>query len=152
MKKILLMMGGFALFSTLCFSAGGQVVDKAKEAGAKTAETTKKAAEKTADATKSAAQKTKDTVAPKTDAEIQKCITDGLAASARLKGLGLAATVANGEATLTGEAKSSGNKNAAASIAKNCGAKKVVNNITIPGPASPPKSATEKKSEPAKKP
>jgi osmotically-inducible protein OsmY len=123
MKKILSLMGGFALFSTLCFSAGAQVADKAKQT-----------AEKTADTTKSAAQKAKDTVAPKTDAEIQKCITDGIAASAKLKGLDLAATVANGEATLTGEAKSSGNKNEAASIAKKCGAKKVANNITIPGP------------------
>jgi osmotically-inducible protein OsmY len=150
MKKILSLMGGFALFSTLCFSAGAQVTDKAKQAGTKTAETTKKAAEKTADATKSAAQKAKDTVAPKTDAEIQKCITDGIAASAKLKDLGLSATVANGEATLTGQAKSSGNKNSAVDVAKKCGAKKVVNNITIPGPATKP--APEKKSEPAKKP
>jgi osmotically-inducible protein OsmY len=152
MKKILSLMGGFALFSTLCFSAGAQVVDKAKEAGTKTAETTKKVADKTAETTKSAAQKAKDTVAPKTDQEIQKCITDGIAASAKLKDLGLSATVANGEATLTGQAKSSGNKNAAASIAKNCGAKKVVNNIAIPGPTTQAKPASEKKSEPAKKP
>jgi osmotically-inducible protein OsmY len=151
MKRILSLMGGFALFSTLCFSAGAQVVDKAKEAGAKTTETTKKVGEKTADTTKSLAQKAKDTIAPKTDEEMQKCITDGLAASAKLKDLGLNATVANGEATLTGQAKSSGNKNAAASIAKKCGAKKVVNNITIPGPP-PPKPAEEKKSEPAKQP
>ena len=151
MKRILSLMGGFALFSALCFSAGAQVVDKAKDAGAKTAETTKKVGEKTADTTKSVAQKAKDTVAPKTDGEMQKCITDGLAASAKLKDLGLSATVANGEATLTGQAKSSGNKNAAASIAKNCGAKTVVNNITIPGPP-PPKPAEEKKSESAKKP
>jgi osmotically-inducible protein OsmY len=146
MKKILSLMGGFALFSTLCFSAGAQVVDKAKQAGTKTAEATKKVAEKTADTTKSAAQKAKNTVAPKSDEDIRKCITDGIAASAKLKGFGLTATVANGEATLTGEAKSSGNKNAAASIAKNCGAKKVINNITIPGPTSPPKPAPEKKS------
>jgi osmotically-inducible protein OsmY len=151
MRKILSLMGGFTLFSTLCFSAGAQVVDKAKDAGKKTADTTKKVVYKTADTTKSAAQKAKNTVAPKTDQEMQKCITDGFAASAKLKGFGLAATVANGEATLTGEAKSSGNKNAAAGVAKDCGVKKVVNNITIPGPP-PPKPAPEKKSEPAKKP
>jgi osmotically-inducible protein OsmY len=151
MKRIVSLMCGFALFSTLCLSAGAQVVDKAKDAGGKTVETTKKVGEKTAATTKSAAQKAKDTIVPKTDGEIQKCITDGLAASAKLKDLGLSATVDNGETTLIGQAKSSGNKNAASSIAKNCGAKKVVNNITIPGPP-PPKPAEEKKSEPAKKP
>jgi osmotically-inducible protein OsmY len=139
MKKILSLTGGFALFSTLCFSAGAQVVDKAKQAGTKTAETTKKVAEKTADTTRSAAKKAKNTVAPKSDEEIQKCITDGIAASAILKNRGLAATVANGEATLTGEAKSRGNKNAAANVARRCGAKKVVNDIAIPGPPPPPK-------------
>lgn len=138
MKKVLSIMGSLALVSTLYFSAGAQVVDKAKEAGSKTADTTKKAAEKTADTTKGAAQKAKNTVAPKSDEEIQKCISDGFAASSKLKDLGLNATVASGEATLTGDAKSGGNKNAANGIAKKCGAKKVTNNITVPGPA--PKS------------
>ncbi|MBO0722250.1 MAG: BON domain-containing protein, partial [Blastocatellia bacterium] len=60
------------------------------------------------------------------------------AANAKLKDLSLSATVSGGEATLTGDGKSGGNKNAANGIAKKCGAKKVTNNITVPGPA--PKS------------
>jgi len=138
MKKILLMIGGITLLSTLYLSAGAQVVDKAKEAGEKTADTTKKVAVKSADTTKNVAQKTKNTVAPKTDEEVQKCITDAFSANAKLKDLGLSANVANGEATLTGDGKSSGNKNAAASVAKKCGAKKVTNNIAVPAPAKKP--------------
>jgi osmotically-inducible protein OsmY len=137
MNKILSMMIGLALLSTLCLSAVAQVPEKAKQTGAKTAETTKKAAEKTADATKAVATKARNTIAPKTDEEIQKCIANGFAGAAKLKDLGLSGTVANGEATLTGEAKSSGTKNSAAGVAKKCGAKKVTNNITIP---SPPKT------------
>lgn len=150
-KKILSGMSGLALCTAMWFSAGAQVVDKAKQAGDKTVDTTKKAAEKTADATVSGAQKAKNTVAPKSDEEIQKCITDNLGASAKLKTLGLSATVSNGEATLMGEGKSSGNKNAAANIAKKCGAKKVTNNITIPSPPAT-KPAAEKQTDPSKKP
>jgi osmotically-inducible protein OsmY len=145
MKRILSTIGGFALLMTLYFNAGAQVTDKAKQAGSKTADVTKKAAVKTADTTKSVAQKTKSTVAPKSDEDIQKCINDGFASNAKLKDLSLSATVAGGEATLTGDGKSGGNKNTAASVAKKCGAKKVTNNITIPGPA--PKSG-----KPAKNP
>ncbi|MCI0337312.1 MAG: BON domain-containing protein [Acidobacteria bacterium] len=162
MKKMLSLISGLVLFTALCLTAGAQVdtvkkagaktADTTKKAAEKTADTTKKAAEKTADATKSAAQEVKKTVAPKTDAEILKCTTDAFAASAKLKGLNLTATVANGEATLAGDGKSSGNKNAAASAAKKCGAKKVTNNITIPAPPPPPPKPTEKKPEPAKKP
>ncbi|MGH9753091.1 MAG: BON domain-containing protein [Blastocatellia bacterium] len=74
---------------------------------------------------------------PKTDAEIQKCISDKFAASKTITNG--AATVANGEATLTGEAKSGGAKGGATRQAKACGAKKVVNNMTTPKPA--PKAA-----------
>jgi osmotically-inducible protein OsmY len=151
MRMILSAMSGLALCTALGVSAGAQVVDKAKQAGDTTVDATKKAAEKTADATVSGAQKAKNTVAPKSDEEIQKCITDDLAASSKLKTLGLSVTVSNGEATLTGEGKSSGNKNAAAKIAKKCGAKKVTNNITIPSPPAT-KPAAEKPTEPAKKP
>jgi len=88
--------------------------------------------------------------APKTDADIQKCISDKFAASKTITGG--AAAVANNEATLTGEAKNAGAKGGATKTAKACGAQKVVNNLTTPAP--PPaaaKTGEKKKAEPAKK-
>jgi osmotically-inducible protein OsmY len=88
--------------------------------------------------------------APKTDADVQKCIADKFAASKTVTNG--AAAVANGEATLTGEAKNAGAKGGATKTAKACGAKTVVNNLTTPAP--PPAAAkpdVKKKVEPAKK-
>jgi osmotically-inducible protein OsmY len=82
--------------------------------------------------------------APKTDADIQKCIADKLAKSEKLKPQGFSATVSNGEATLTGTAQNAGSKGAATGIAKSCGASKVTNNITAP-PVSKPAKPAEKK-------
>jgi osmotically-inducible protein OsmY len=88
--------------------------------------------------------------APKTDEEIQKCISDKFAKSKTITNG--AAAVANGEATLTGDAKSAGAKGGATRSAKACGAKKVVNNMAAPPPPPPPPpKAGEKKTEPAKK-
>jgi len=76
--------------------------------------------------------------APKSDADVQKCITDKFAGSKTLTGG--AATVDGGAATLTGEAKNGGAKTSAGKTAQSCGAKKVTNNITVaPPPAKPPK-------------
>ncbi len=84
---------------------------------------------------------------PKSDAEIQKCISDKLAASTSIKDG--SATVSNGEATLTGAAKNSGAKGAATRMAKRCGANKVTNNITVEAkPAGKKAAAEEKKSTP----
>jgi osmotically-inducible protein OsmY len=74
--------------------------------------------------------------APKSDADVQKCITDKLATSKNLTGG--AATVAGGEATLTGEAKNAGAKTSAGKTAQGCGAKKVTNSITVAAPAAKP--------------
>lgn len=82
--------------------------------------------------------------APKSDAEIQKCIADKLAKSEKLNSQGFSATVSNGEATLTGTAKNAGSKGAATGMAKSCGASKVVNNISAPPVAKPAKSAEKK--------
>ncbi|HEY8459630.1 MAG TPA: BON domain-containing protein, partial [Blastocatellia bacterium] len=82
---------------------------------------------------------------PKTDAEIQKCIADKFAASKSIANG--AATVTNGEATLTGEAKSGGAKGGATNQAKSCGAKKVINNITTP-PSAASKAGEKKKVTP----
>lgn len=69
--------------------------------------------------------------APKTDAEIQKCITDKLAAAPSLKTQSISASVSNGVATLTGKVKNAGSKGAATNLAKGCGATSVTNNLTI---------------------
>jgi osmotically-inducible protein OsmY len=87
--------------------------------------------------------------APKTDADVQKCISDKFAASKTITGG--AAAVANGEATLTGEAKNGGAKSGAAKTAKACGAKAVVNNLTTPTPPPAAVKKDVKKVEPAKK-
>src|SRR5215470_15821075 len=79
--------------------------------------------------------------APKSDEDVQKCITDKFATSKTLTGGG--ATVAGGEATLTGEAKNAGAKTSAGKTAKGCGAKKVTNNISVA--AAPAKGAAKPK-------
>jgi osmotically-inducible protein OsmY len=83
---------------------------------------------------KKADKPAKAAAAQKTDTDIQKCIADKFAASKVITNG--AATVTNGEATLTGEAKSAGAKGGATNQAKSCGAKKVVNNMTTPPPAA----------------
>jgi osmotically-inducible protein OsmY len=85
------------------------------------------------------------TKAPKSDADVQKCINDKLATSKTITG-GTAA-VSSGEATLTGEAKNAGAKNGAGKTATGCGAKKVTNNMTV---AAPPAKGADKPA--AKKP
>ena len=92
---------------------------------------------------KKADKPAKATTAPKTDAEIQKCISDKFAASKTISSG--AAAVTNGEATLTGEAKSGGAKGGATRTAKACGAKTVANNMTTPPPAPAAAKTSEKK-------
>ena len=104
---------------------------------AQSGEMTKKPADKSV-AKKSAA-------ASKSDAEIQKCITDKLAGAEKLKSQGFSATVSNSEATLTGTANNAGSKGAATKIAKSCGATKVTNNISSPPVSKPAKNPAEKK-------
>jgi len=90
--------------------------------------------------------------APKTDADIQKCISDKFAASKTVTNG--AAAVSNNEATLTGEAKNAGAKGGATRTAKACGAKTVVNNMTTPAPppaAAKPDVKKKVESAPAKK-
>ena len=70
------------------------------------------------------------TSAPKTDADIQKCIEDKLG-STKLKDDGITVAVSGGDATLTGTTKIAGHKGNAAQFAKHCGATKVTNNITV---------------------
>ena len=107
---------------------------------AQTGDTMKKPANKSA-AKKPAA------AAPKSDADIQKCITDKFAAAEKLKSQGFSATISNGEATLIGTANNAGSKGAATKIAKSCGATKVTNNISSPPVSKPAKPADKKPAE-----
>ena len=68
---------------------------------------------------------------PKDDAAIQTCISSKLATSPSLKTQNFSVSVASAVATLSGNAKNAGSKGAATNIAKGCGAKSVVNNITV---------------------
>jgi phage tail sheath gpL-like len=83
-----------------------------------------------------------------TDADIQQCIAEKLAASPALKDQGFVASVNNGVVTLTGVARNPGSKGNATRIAKKCGATTVNNNITL----SPAFKATTKKGSSEQKP
>jgi hypothetical protein len=74
---------------------------------------------------------------PKSDSDIQKCIQDKLAKAKTLSTESITVIVANGEATLAGSVKKSGEKGGATNICKSCGATKVTNNITIEKAAKP---------------
>ena len=115
-KKLITLLSGLALTAMFAFTAVAQPTPPAKTAAAKPAKTKP---------------------APKTDAEIQQCITEKLAASAKLKDQGLSATVVGGVATFVGEAKDGSSKGGVANIAKACGAKKTVNNITVAAKPKP---------------
>jgi len=109
MKKMFAVMSSLALMAVLALGALAQ----------------------TPAANRTAPAKTKHTVAPKSDADIQKCIEDKLAGSAALKGDGFKVAVSNGVATFTGTTKVKGHKGGVARLAKSCGAKSVTNNITV---------------------
>jgi osmotically-inducible protein OsmY len=74
---------------------------------------------------------------PKSDSDIQKCIQDKLAKAKSLGTESITVTVANGEATLAGTVKKSGEKGGATNICKSCGATKITNNLTVEKMAKP---------------
>ncbi len=120
MKKARSLVYCLALAGTLCVNA-------------QTPATKPAPAQKPAPATKPAPS----AKPAKTDAEIQKCIQDKLAAAPKLKDQGFSVTVGNGTATFTGKAKNAGSKGSVTGIAKSCGAKTITNNITVEAPAKP---------------
>jgi len=124
MKRMFTVLSFVLAITAFAFAQGGEM--------------TKKPADKSAAKKPTAA-------APKSDAEIQKCINDKFAGAEKLKSQGFSATVSNGEATLTGAANNAGSKGAATKIAKSCGATKVTNNITSPPVSKPAKKPAEKK-------
>jgi hypothetical protein len=166
MKKTIAVINSLLLVLFISVSADAQK-DKVKEAGSKakdntekavdktvdtskkdakeTADATEKDADKTVETTKKTGKKAKEVVAPKSDDEIQRCVTDELAASATLKDLGLSAATSDGVVTLTGTAKSSKEKKAAGKIAKECSARTVTNNIEAPTEKVTKSEKSEKK-------
>ena len=108
MNRMKTILSGLALASLIALCSAAQTPAPAKQAA-----------------------KGKKATAAKSDSEIESCITGKLAAASKLKDQGFSATVSGGVATLTGSANNSGSKGEANKIAKSCGAKKVVNNITV---------------------
>ena len=93
--------------------------------------------------------------APKSDAEVAKCINDKFAASSAIKNG--KASVSGGVATLTGDVTSGGAKGGQTVAAKSCGATSVTNNITVAPKAPKAEKAPAAKpaapaAAPAKKP
>ena len=94
--------------------------------------------------TQSKPTKAPKTAAQKSDSEIQSCVESKIAADPKLKDQGFVVSVSNGVATFTGSTKNSGNKSSVASLAKSCGSKQVVNNITVEKAAKSGSSGTAK--------
>ncbi len=118
MKRITFWLGSIVLLALLAFNVTAQDMQKKPDAKPKAAKT--KAA------------------MPTTDADILKCIQDKFANAASLKDKPPSVTVANGVATITGEAKNGGAKGAATRYAKSCGAKQVKNDMTMAAGAKKP--------------
>ena len=127
MKQLRYLMSGVALLALLVCSIAAQDMQK-KPADTKAAKPAKAAA-----------------AAPKSDADIQKCIQDKVSTTPSMKDKPPSVSVSGGVATLTGEAKNGGTKGAATNIAKRCGAKSVTNNMTVAAAAKAAKPAADKK-------
>jgi osmotically-inducible protein OsmY len=76
---------------------------------------------------------------PTADPDILKCIEERFANAKSLKDKPPSASVSNGVATLTGEAKNGGTKGGATRIAKSCGAKEIKNEMSVLPGAKPAK-------------
>ena len=89
-------------------------------------------------------------VMPKDDTGIKTCI-DGKLAKSKMATEGFQASVSSAVATFTGSTKVPGHKGGVSGIGESCGAKSIVNNITIEGkPAKVPKPKTPKMTNPPK--
>lgn len=76
---------------------------------------------------------------PTDDAGIQQCI-EGKLAKSKMRSENFAAAVSGGAATFTGSTKVAGHKGGVTGIGKSCGAKSIVNNITVEGKTMKTKS------------
>jgi osmotically-inducible protein OsmY len=88
--------------------------------------------------------------APKSDSDIRSCIESKLANAPKLKDQSFSVSTSNGVATFTGTTKNSSSKDGVNGIAKSCGAKQVVNHITVEKGASSATGATKKAAKPKK--
>src|SRR5262249_16793473 len=127
MKRIFAAICVILLASVVGFAQSGEMTKKSDKKSEKSEKSEK--SDKKSEKKKEAA--------PASDTDIQKCITDKLAATEKLKSQGFSATVSSGVATLTGNAANPGSKGAATNIAKKCGAKSVTNDITVTSAAAP---------------
>jgi osmotically-inducible protein OsmY len=87
----------------------------------------------------------KNAAAPKSDSDIQSCISSKLTTAPKVKDQGFSVSVSGGTATFTGTAKNAGSKGGVGSIAKACGAKQVVNHINLESASSTKHAAKPKK-------
>lgn len=85
-----------------------------------------------------------------TDASIQECIQQKLDAAPKLKADSITVTVDKGIATFAGAVRNAGDKGAVVSIARSCGAKKVMNNIMVEAMKKPVVLPKVKSSSPGK--
>ena len=84
------------------------------------------------------AQKAAKRKAPKSDADIQTCITERITAAQNLQGDNISVVVANRAVTLNGTTSSAKNKNTAASLARRCNVSRVTNNLEVRAAATKP--------------
>jgi osmotically-inducible protein OsmY len=122
MKKATGIFSGLALTAVLALSAFGQT-PKMNAVANKTAPSKSTSAQ--------SAKPAKSMAAPKSDSDIQSCISSKLAAASKLKDQGFGVSVSGGTATFNGTAKNAGSKDSVNGIGKSCGAKQVVNHITV---------------------
>jgi osmotically-inducible protein OsmY len=80
--------------------------------------------------------------AKKSDSDIQSCIESKMTSDQKLKNQGFNLSMNNGVATYTGATKNSNSKSGVNSLAKSCGARQVVNNISVEKAASSSPSST----------
>jgi hypothetical protein len=136
MKKATSILSSLALTAVLVLSALGQT--------GQTGQTGQKKNTPSGNALAQSAKAGKHTAAPKSDVDIQSCIESKVANAPSLKGQGFGVSMSSGIATFTGTTKNSSAKGGVNGIAKSCGAKQVVNNISVEKAASSSMGATKK--------
>ena len=104
-------------------------------------------AQETMSSKSSKSSKTGQSSAPTSDPEIQRCVADRLARASSLEGQTINVAVTGGDVTLTGSVKKGLQKGTASRVArvKACGAKQVINNLTVESLASGQKKSTAQK-------
>src|SRR5262245_38588918 len=108
MKRLFTVVCVVMLASVIGFAQGGEMTKKSEKKSEKSEKKSEKSEQKSEDSAKKAEKKKE--AAPASDADIQKCITDKLAATKKLKSQGFSAAVSGGVATLTGNAANAGSK------------------------------------------